>query len=63
MEAIYLGVHTPGDSDSIASMVGALVGARLGETALPAELVAKLENSADLKADAVKAINYFCFVK
>jgi ADP-ribosylglycohydrolase len=63
MEAIYLGVHTPGDSDSIASMVGALVGARLGETALPAELIAKLENSADLKADAIKAINYFCFVK
>jgi ADP-ribosylglycohydrolase len=28
--AIYLGVHTPGDSDSIASMAGALVGARVG---------------------------------
>jgi len=62
MEAIYLGVHTPGDSDSIASMVGALVGARLGETALPTELIAKLENSADLKADAVKASNCFYFV-
>jgi ADP-ribosylglycohydrolase len=29
-DAIYLGVHTPGDSDSIASMAGALVGARVG---------------------------------
>ncbi|WP_322277404.1 ADP-ribosylglycohydrolase family protein, partial [Methylicorpusculum sp.] len=28
--AIYLGVHTPGDSDSIACMAGALVGARVG---------------------------------
>jgi ADP-ribosylglycohydrolase len=28
--AISLGVHTPGDSDSIASMAGALVGARTG---------------------------------
>lgn len=29
-KAIYLGVHTPGDSDSIASMAGALVGAYVG---------------------------------
>lgn len=29
-DAIVLGVHTPGDSDSIASMAGALVGARMG---------------------------------
>lgn len=29
-KAIYLGVHTPGDSDSIASMAGALVGAKSG---------------------------------
>lgn len=33
-KAIYLGVHTPGDSDSIASMTGALLGARVGYTAL-----------------------------
>jgi len=32
--AILLGVHTPGDSDSIASMAGALVGARVGAKAL-----------------------------
>lgn len=33
-KAIYLGVHTPGDSDSIASMAGALIGAMDGFTAL-----------------------------
>lgn len=32
--AIVVGVHTPGDSDSIASMAGALVGARVGAQAL-----------------------------
>ncbi|MFI5333318.1 MAG: ADP-ribosylglycohydrolase family protein [Candidatus Babeliales bacterium] len=36
-EAIYLGVHTPGDSDSIASMAGALVGARIGFNRLKQE--------------------------
>jgi len=55
MEAIYLGVHTPGDSDSIASMAGALVGARIGAKALPKELIERLENSAQLKFDAEKA--------
>ncbi|HEX4069341.1 MAG TPA: ADP-ribosylglycohydrolase family protein [Candidatus Babeliales bacterium] len=55
MDAIYLGVHTPGDSDSIASMAGALVGARVGAQSLPQDLVDRLENSAELKADAEKA--------
>jgi ADP-ribosylglycohydrolase len=57
MEAIYLGVHTPGDSDSIASMAGALVGARVGVEQLPQELVVGLENSVELAADAAKAAN------
>lgn len=30
LDALYLGVHTPGDSDSIASLAGALVGAYCG---------------------------------
>jgi ADP-ribosylglycohydrolase len=55
MEAIYLGVHTPGDSDSIASMVGALVGAMVGAKELPADLIANLECSAELRNDAIKA--------
>ena len=28
-KAIFTGVHTPGDSDSIASLAGALIGARI----------------------------------
>jgi ADP-ribosylglycohydrolase len=59
MEAIYLGVHTPGDSDSIASMAGALVGARVGAGQLPKELVEQLEGSAELASDAAKAANLF----
>lgn len=31
LNALYLGVHTPGDSDSIASLAGALVGAHCGD--------------------------------
>lgn len=33
--ALDLGVHTPGDSDSIASLAGALVGARVGMSKVP----------------------------
>jgi ADP-ribosylglycohydrolase len=51
-KAIYLGVHTPGDSDSIASMAGALVGARVGYTKVEqafAADIARLENVEVLK--------------
>ncbi len=51
MQAIYLGVHTPGDSDSIASMVGALVGAYTKEE-LPAALIEQLEDADELRASA-----------
>lgn len=63
MEAIYLGVHTPGNSDSIASMAGALVGARVGVEQLPQELIAGLENSVELAADAAKAANLLKIAK
>ena len=43
-EAILLGVNTPGDSDSIASLAGALVGARVGASQLPQEWLEILEN-------------------
>ncbi|MCK5617096.1 ADP-ribosylglycohydrolase family protein [Candidatus Pacearchaeota archaeon] len=46
--AIYLGVHTPGDSDSIACMAGALVGARVGLKSVPSEWVSVVENSQEL---------------
>ena len=44
-KAIYLGVHTPGDSDSIAAMAGALVGARCGIYQINKEDIKLLENS------------------
>jgi ADP-ribosylglycohydrolase len=46
--AICLGVHTWGDSDSIASMAGTLVGARCGASRLNQENVIRLENTARL---------------
>ncbi|HSW73901.1 MAG TPA: ADP-ribosylglycohydrolase family protein, partial [Candidatus Limnocylindria bacterium] len=54
-KAIYLGVHTPGDSDSIASMAGALVGATVGYQAVHdafAADIARLENAQELLAVA-----------
>ncbi len=44
-KAILLGVNTPGDSDSIASMAGALVGARIGAQQIPQEWLEVLEGS------------------
>ncbi|MGH2607830.1 MAG: ADP-ribosylglycohydrolase family protein, partial [Tepidiformaceae bacterium] len=40
--------NTPGDSDSIATLVGALLGARLGIAALPSDWVRDVERSAEL---------------
>lgn len=48
--ALYLGVHTPGDSDSIACMAGALVGARVGIKAFPQPWIDTVENSQELHA-------------
>ena len=47
--AILEGTNTPGDSDSLASMAGALVGARAGFDGLPRDWVADLERTADLQ--------------
>ncbi len=41
--AICLGVHTPGDSDSIASLAGALVGARAGIKKVNAQNIKEIE--------------------
>lgn len=46
--AVRLGANITGDSDSVASIAGGLLGARLGTTALPPEWVARLENRAYL---------------
>jgi ADP-ribosylglycohydrolase len=48
--AILEGANTPGDSDSIASIAGALVGARCGLQALPLEWVRDVERSPSLLA-------------
>lgn len=46
--ALLEAVNSPGDSDSIGTLVGALVGARLGLAALPPEWVSDVERSAEL---------------
>ncbi len=46
--AILEGANTPGDSDSIATLAGALVGARRGIDALPADWVRDVERSEEL---------------
>jgi len=46
--AILEGANTPGDSDSLATLAGALVGARCGIEALPADWVHDVERSAEL---------------
>lgn len=54
--AILEGANTSGDSDSIATIAGALVGARVGEGGLPADWVRDVERSAELKELAVRAV-------
>lgn len=46
--AVRLGANISGDSDSVASIAGGILGARLGTSAIPAEWVARLENRAYL---------------
>ncbi|MGL4462456.1 MAG: ADP-ribosylglycohydrolase family protein, partial [Planctomycetia bacterium] len=48
--AILEGANTPGDSDSIATLAGALVGARCGLEALPTDWITDVERSAELLA-------------
>src|SRR5581483_7532520 len=52
--AILEGANTPGDSDSIATLAGALVGARCGTRALPAEWVRDVERADELLALALE---------
>jgi len=53
--AILEGANTPGDSDSIATVAGALVGARTGAAAFPTEWIRDVERSAELVELAVRA--------
>ncbi len=49
MAAILEGANTPGDSDSIATLAGAMVGGRCGIEAFPAEWVQEVERSKELQ--------------
>jgi len=53
--AILEGANTPGDSDSIATIAGALVGARLGVQGLPVGWVRDVERSRELTGLALAA--------
>jgi ADP-ribosylglycohydrolase len=46
--AVRLGANITGDSDSVASIAGGILGARLGTAALPADWLERLENRAGL---------------
>lgn len=56
--AIALGVNTPGDSDSIATMAGALVGA-YGRSKLPQQWIDIVENSLELQTMASQVSGLF----
>ncbi|MCP4501160.1 MAG: hypothetical protein GY822_14470 [Deltaproteobacteria bacterium] len=51
--AILEGANTPGDSDSIATLAGALVGARVGIDGLPKKWVQEVERSSELSELAI----------
>ncbi len=52
--AILEGANTPGDSDSLATLAGALVGARVGIGAFPADWVRDLERADELSSLALE---------
>jgi ADP-ribosylglycohydrolase/protein-tyrosine phosphatase len=52
--AVLEGANAPGDSDSIATLAGALVGARVGLAGMPDRWIAELERSAELAALAAR---------
>lgn len=54
-KAVLMGVYTPGDSDSIASLAGALVGARVGKDKIPQDWIDSVEDSNILQLMAKKA--------
>ena len=52
--AVLEGANAPGDSDSIATLAGALLGARLGLEAIPSDWIRDIERSDEL-LDLAKA--------
>ncbi|HML19615.1 MAG TPA: ADP-ribosylglycohydrolase family protein [Candidatus Dependentiae bacterium] len=56
--ALDLGVHTPGDSDSIASLAGVLVGARVGMSKVPRGWEQYLEDAQLLSSFGRQIVQY-----
>jgi ADP-ribosylglycohydrolase len=54
--AVLEGANTPGDSDSIASIAGALVGARVGVEGIPDDWIRDVERSEELQALAERVL-------
>lgn len=48
--ALVSAVHAGGDTDTVASMAGAIAGARLGQAGLPSRLVSRLEKQQQIVA-------------
>jgi ADP-ribosylglycohydrolase len=56
LEAVATAIAAGGDTDSTAAMTGAIAGARLGQEALPAALVARLEDRGEWRATELEGL-------
>jgi ADP-ribosylglycohydrolase len=56
LEAVATAIAGGGDTDTTAAMTGAIVGARLGQPALPVALVERLEDRGEWRASELEAL-------
>jgi ADP-ribosylglycohydrolase len=56
LESVSTAIAGGGDTDTTAAMTGAIVGARLGQAALPAALLPRLEDRGAWRADELDAL-------
>jgi ADP-ribosylglycohydrolase len=54
--AVCVAIEAGGDTDTMAAITGAIAGARLGPSALPAALVDRLNDRGEWKADRLTAL-------
>lgn len=59
-ETICTAIEVGGDTDSMAAMAGAISGARLGEAALPEDLVTRLNDRGEWRAPALAELARSC---
>jgi ADP-ribosylglycohydrolase len=60
-KSVLLGANAPGDSDSVATLAGAILGARHGIEGIPPDWIRDVEDSAELRAyasDAADAVRH-----